>query len=205
MVTRRLAYLALFLAYAQIVFGAVVRITDSGMGCGDHWPKCNGLWFPPLDNTELIIEITHRWIAAGLLIATLALVAVAYLHRDQPRIGGRGGVLRAAALAAGLWLAPAILGAVTVWLELPPLVVVVHLALAMLLLAILAVAVIRAGGFGADHLLDAPMSERTLRGARIAMWIGFLTLILGGLTANVPGAAFSCLGFPHCREMIGRG
>ena len=42
-VTRRLAYLALFLAYAQIVFGAIVRITDSGMGCGDHWPKCNGL------------------------------------------------------------------------------------------------------------------------------------------------------------------
>src|SRR5688500_19386307 len=103
---RRLAYLALFLAYARIVFGAVVRITDSGMGCGDHWPKCNGVWFPRLDNTEVIIEITHRWIAAGLLIATLALVAVAYLHRYQARIGGRGGVLRAAALAAGLWVAP---------------------------------------------------------------------------------------------------
>ena len=55
---RRLAYLALVLAYAQIVFGAIVRITDSGMGCGDHWPKCNGLWFPPLDNTELVIEIS---------------------------------------------------------------------------------------------------------------------------------------------------
>src|SRR5688500_3991969 len=88
-VTCRLAYLALFLAYGQIVVGAVVRITDSGMGCGDHWPKCNGLWFPPLDNAELIIEITHRWIAAALLIATLALVTTAYLHRDQPRIGGR--------------------------------------------------------------------------------------------------------------------
>src|SRR5688500_13097604 len=133
-VTRRLAYLALFLAYAQIVFGAIVRITDSGMGCGDHWPKCNGLWFPPLDNTELVIEITHRWIAAGLLVATLALVAVAYAQRDQPRIGGRGGVFRAATLAAALWLAPAVLGAITVWLELPPIVVVVHLALAMALL-----------------------------------------------------------------------
>src|SRR5918999_1887113 len=123
--TRRLAYLALVLAYAQIVFGAVVRITDSGMGCGDHWPKCNGLWFPPLANTELVIEITHRWIALGLLVAILALLVAAYVRRGEPGIGGRGGVLRMATIAAFLWIAPAILGAITVWLELPPLVVVV--------------------------------------------------------------------------------
>jgi len=195
---RRLAYLALFLAYAQIVFGAVVRITDSGMGCGDHWPKCNGLWFPPLDNTELIIEITHRWIAAGLLIATLALVAVAYLHRHQPRIGGRGGVLRAAALSAGLWLAPAILGAVTVWLELPPLVVVVHLALAMALLAVLAITVMRAGGFGAIAVEREGAAPRAARAAFAAAVMAFVVVILGGLTANVPGAAPACQGFPLC-------
>ncbi len=202
MVTRRLAYLALFLAYAQIVFGAVVRITDSGMGCGDHWPKCNGLWFPPLDNTELIIEITHRWIAAALLIATLALVITAYLHRHQPRIGGRGGVLRAASLAAGLWLAPAILGAVTVWLELPPLVVVVHLALAMALLAVLAVAVIRAGGFGAITAEREVIAPRAMRAAFAAAVLAFLVVILGGFTANIPGAAPACQGFPLCNGTV---
>src|SRR5688500_11566903 len=199
---RRLAYLALFLAYAQIVFGAVVRITDSGMGCGDHWPKCNGLWFPPLDNTELIIEITHRWIAAGLLIATLALVAVAYLHRYQPRIGGRGGVLRAAALAAGLWLAPAILGAVTVWLELPPLVVVVHLALAMALLAVLAVTVMRAGGFGAITAEREAVAPRAMRAAFAAATLAFVVVVLGGFTANVPGAAPACQVFPLCNWSV---
>jgi heme A synthase len=200
--TRRLAYLALFLAYAQIVFGAVVRITDSGMGCGDHWPKCNGLWFPPLDNTELIIEITHRWIAAGLLIATVALVVAAYLHRHEPRIGGRGGVLRAASLAAALWLAPAILGAITVWLELPPLVVVIHLALAMALLAVLAVTVMRAGGLGATAAERGGVAPRAARAAIAAAVVTFVVVILGGFTANVPGAAPACQGFPLCNGRV---
>ena len=201
-VTRRLAYLALFLAYAQIVFGAVVRITDSGMGCGDHWPKCNGQWFPSLTNTELVIEITHRWIAAGLLMATLALVATAYLHRHQPRIGGRGGVLRAASLAAGLWLAPAILGAITVWLELPPLVVVIHLALAMALLAVLAVTAIRAGGFGAYAVERERAAPRAMRAGVAAAAITFVVVILGGFTANIPGAAPACQGFPLCNGSV---
>jgi heme A synthase len=202
MLTRRLAYLALVLAYAQIVFGAIVRITDSGMGCGDHWPKCNGLWFPPLDNTELVIEITHRWIAAGLLIATLALVATAYTQRHRPGIGGRGGVLRIATVAAGLWLAPAILGAVTVWLELPPLVVVVHLALAMGLLGVLAVAVIRAGGFGAMTVERGTVALRAARGALAAAALAFVVVIMGGFTANVPGAAPACQGFPLCNGSV---
>ena len=199
---RRLAYLALVLAYAQIVFGAIVRITDSGMGCGDHWPKCNGLWLPPLDNPELIIEITHRWIALALLIATIALVAVAYRRRSVPGVAGRGGVLRAATLSAALWIAPAVLGAITVWLELPPLVVVVHLALAMTLLAVLAVAVIRAGGFGAGALTGEAIAPRALRAAIAAAVLAFTVVILGGFTANVPGAAPACQGFPLCNGSV---
>ncbi len=46
---RRLAYLATALLFALIVLGGIVRITGSGMGCGDDWPKCNGEWFPPLE------------------------------------------------------------------------------------------------------------------------------------------------------------
>jgi len=37
---RRLGYLALVVGFAQVLFGAIVRITGSGMGCGDHWPDC---------------------------------------------------------------------------------------------------------------------------------------------------------------------
>ena len=44
------------------------------MGCGDHWPRCDGEWFPPLDLPTLI-EISHRW-AAALVSALVFAVAV---------------------------------------------------------------------------------------------------------------------------------
>jgi heme a synthase len=37
---RRLSLLALGTACLHLVFGAIVRITGSGMGCGNNWPKC---------------------------------------------------------------------------------------------------------------------------------------------------------------------
>ena len=71
---RRLAWVALVLAFGQIVFGAIVRITGSGMGCGDSWPQCAGQWLPPLERPDLIIEVTHRYIAAALTLVIIALV-----------------------------------------------------------------------------------------------------------------------------------
>ena len=87
---RRLSILSLILGVGQVVFGAIVRITGSGLGCGDHWPKCLGHWFPPLDRFDLIIEVTHRYIAATLSVAILALLVVAFLRRSTPGVGGRG-------------------------------------------------------------------------------------------------------------------
>ncbi|HEX6966719.1 MAG TPA: COX15/CtaA family protein [Gemmatimonadaceae bacterium] len=199
---RRLSYVALALAYLQIVFGAIVRITGSGLGCGDHWPTCTGEWFPPLTSTHLIIEITHRFIAASLFVAIVALVVVAWAKRDEPGVSGRGGVLRAAGLAMGLWFVPAIFGAITVWLELPPLVIVVHLLLAMTLLAVLAVAVIRAGGLGGRAARAGGVSSRTARGAFAAAALALIVVAMGAMTANVPAAAAACHGFPLCNGQL---
>src|SRR5260221_14035201 len=65
--TRRytlLAWTAAAATYLLIVLGAVVRITGSGLGCGDHWPLCNGHLFPPLDDIGTVIEWSHRLGAA---------------------------------------------------------------------------------------------------------------------------------------------
>ncbi|GGJ20624.1 COX15/CtaA family protein [Deinococcus roseus] len=43
-----------------ILWGAWVRITGSGAGCGDHWPDCNGTIFPRTHQVESLIEFTHR-------------------------------------------------------------------------------------------------------------------------------------------------
>ena len=199
---RRFSYAALALATLQIIFGAIVRITGSGMGCGDHWPTCHGQWFPPLNRIDLVIEVMHRYIAATLVAAVAVLVVSAFRQRREPGIGGRGGVLRSAALAAVLVVSAAVLGAVTVKLGLHPLVVVAHLAIAMVLLATLVLAVVRSGGLGAGRLTAGDASPKTVRGARAAAALAFMVLIMGALTANLPGAALACLGFPLCNGSI---
>lgn len=197
---KRLSAVALVLAFAQIVFGAIVRITGSGMGCGDHWPKCAGMWFPPHDRMDLIIEITHRYIALGLSLVIVALLVAAFTRRNEPGVAGNGGVLRPATLAGALVVAAALLGAVTVKLALNPLVIAAHLTIAMSLLATLAVGLGRAGGLGANADLTGA-TPRTFRAARAAVGLAIVTLVLGALTANLPDAAASCGGFPWCRTI----
>ena len=198
---KKLSLVALILAFAQIVFGAIVRITGSGMGCGDHWPKCLGQWFPPHDRMDLIIEITHRYIAFALSLVILALVIIAFLRRSEAGVGGRGGVLRPTVIAGCLVVIAALLGAVTVKLALNPLVIAAHLTIAMALLATLAVVLARAGGLGMSADLKGT-TGRSFRGARFAVVLALLTIVFGALTANVPDAAAACPGFPWCTEYM---
>ncbi len=200
---RRIGYLALLLCFAQVVFGAIVRITGSGMGCGDHWPDCYGSFTPAHNAPTLLVEISHRYGAAALSIAIVALALAAWFKRREPGVGGRGGVLRLAFTAILLTLVAALFGAVTVKLELNRWVVVTHLAIAMALLAVLVVLVVRAGGFGAASV--PARYERTHRSARVAAVLTFLALVLGALTANTPGAPFACQGFPWCRLVAASG
>src|SRR5216110_3090307 len=94
-----LAWIAAACAYLLIVFGAIVRISGSGMGCGDHWPLCYGHLFPPMNRPDLVVEWTHRLLASILVLTVAAFAVVAWRVRAEPRVGGRGGVLRAVLLA----------------------------------------------------------------------------------------------------------
>lgn len=194
---RRLAYLALLIGLGQIIFGAIVRISGSGMGCGDHWPDCYGSFTPAQNAPSLLIEISHRYGAAALSLSILALAVAAWAKRGEFGVSGRGGVLRPSLLAILLVIVAALFGAVTVKMQLDPIVVVTHLAIAMSLLAVLVVVVVRARGFSAASI-DA-RAPRTFRAGQAAVGLTFLALVLGALTANTPGAPLACQGFPWCR------
>jgi cytochrome c oxidase assembly protein subunit 15 len=196
---RRLGLLALVIGFAQVVFGAIVRITGSGLGCGDHWPDCFGSFTPAHSGPTLLVEISHRYGAAALSLAIIALVAVVWIKRNEPGVGGPGGVLRPSLLSILLVFVAALFGAITVKMELNPFVVVVHLAIAMALLATLVVVVVRAGGLGAGTV--PARYERTFRSANAAAGLTFLALVFGAFTANTAGAAISCQGFPWCRAI----
>jgi len=68
-------YAGALLAYLLfvIVFGAWVRITGSGAGCGDHWPTCHGELVPRSPSAQTLIEYTHRLTSGSLGLMALAL------------------------------------------------------------------------------------------------------------------------------------
>jgi cytochrome c oxidase assembly protein subunit 15 len=195
---RRFSYAAFAVACLHLVFGAVVRISGSGMGCGDHWPRCYGRWFPPLDRPDLIIEVSHRYLASILLLSLLALLAAAWRRRREPGVGGRGGVLRSAALAVALGVSAALLGAMTVKLGNAPFATLAHWTVAMSLVAAVVACVVRTGGLGGAAARLGGATARARRGALAAAALALLTVVMGGLTAKYPGAAVACRDFPLC-------
>lgn len=196
----RLATLAVALTYLHLVFGGIVRITGSGMGCGDHWPKCNGSWVPPFNDPTVMIEWTHRLLALLVILSIVWLVASARAHGSEPGVGGSGGVYRPASLALFLVIAVALLGMVTVKLGNTTFATLAHWSLAMALLGVLIMAAVRAGAFGGREARAAGGSARAMRSLGAGAAMAFLVVVLGGLVAKYPGAAAACPGFPLCGD-----
>jgi heme A synthase len=202
--TRRetqLAWTAAAATYLLIVLGAIVRITGSGLGCGDHWPLCNGRLFPPLDDIGTLIEWSHRLVAAVVSLLVAAVAGYAWWLRRVPASKFPGlapGVSQASHapfVALGLLILQILLGAITVKLELPPWTVILHLGTAMLLLAVLLVA-----ATAAQLAPGASPGNTEPRGAGLLV-LAFATVLLGALTANL-GAAAACTGFPLCNGTV---
>ena len=83
-----------FLVYllGVILFGAWVRITHSGAGCGSHWPMCNGEVIPIAPSLETLIELTHRLTSGLLGIVGLVLVGWALLRFGRDRVSLAAGI-----------------------------------------------------------------------------------------------------------------
>jgi heme A synthase len=196
--TRRLSIAALVVACLHLVFGAIVRISGSGMGCGDHWPKCYGYWFPPLSRPDLIVEVSHRYLASILTLAVLSMAFVAWRNRDVAGIGGKGGALRSALGAVGAVFTAAILGGVTVKMGNAPWATVAHWLVAMTLLAMVATTAMRTGALGGASAMAQRGTSRAKRSAFAAAALAIFAVALGGLTAKYPGAAVGCTTVPMC-------
>jgi heme A synthase len=201
---RVLACVSAAATLALIALGGVVRVTGSGMGCGDHWPLCHGRLLPPLDLPTLI-EYGHRLAAAVVGVLVIALAVAAWRTHHAAR--------RLATAAAALLVVQVLLGAVTVRLGLPAWTVTLHLATAMLLLAALLAAAYQPAAAPERPLpaLDGPAALRETGGDRAgerpearraglataAVTLGFLVVLAGGLVANLHAGA-ACHGFPLC-------
>jgi cytochrome c oxidase assembly protein subunit 15 len=108
----RFAWFVVGYDVAVILWGAYVRATGSGAGCGSHWPLCNGEFLPSAPHAHTAIEFTHR-LTSGVSL-TLAAILLFWCWRrttkgDWPRY--------TAVAAAALLLNEAILGALLVLVD----------------------------------------------------------------------------------------
>jgi heme A synthase len=136
---RRLADLTAVVTFLLIIVGGVVRVSDSGLGCGPGgsgtkgWPLCGGDVIPVVGDENTLIEFSHRLLAA-VVVALIALLCWRS-YRDLRR---RNGWAFRGSVAAGLLvLAQAGLGGLTVEHSLKEELVAAHLGTAMLLLGLL--------------------------------------------------------------------
>jgi len=88
----RLAWSVLGYNVAVILWGAFVRATGSGAGCGRHWPLCNGEVVPRPKSIETIIEAGHRATSGLALIAVIVLLVMTFRVLPRGHRARRGAV-----------------------------------------------------------------------------------------------------------------
>jgi heme a synthase len=210
---RKLLFIALFLTFDLIMFGAFVRVTDAGLGCPD-WPGCYGKASPlgaieairaeaavrpdgPVTVFKAWVEMLHRYVAAvlGLMIIAIAVIA------SRARPGGSAASPELRRLAPTLaWITvvwvivQGIFGAWTVTLKLKPLVVTAHLLGGMILFALLLAQAARVS----RHPPVPPGAAR--HGALVLASLAavFVQIALGGwVSTNY--ATLACQDFPLCQ------
>jgi len=108
----RFAWLALAYNIAVILWGAYVRATGSGAGCGNRWPLCNGTVLPRAPQVQTIIEFTHR-LTSGLAILMVSSLLVWCWRKTSKGDWAR----RSSLLAIVLLFNEALLGALLVLFE----------------------------------------------------------------------------------------
>jgi heme A synthase len=211
---RRLADLTAVATFLLIILGGVVRVSESGLGCGpegsgtEGWPLCGGNLIPLVGDLNRIIEFSHR-LLAGVVAVMIGLLV---WRATRIRRDGLHWPLRGAIAAGVLVLVQAALGGLTVEKGLAEELVAAHLGLAMLLLGLVLWLGFRARIEGRPT--EAPIS-RLKPFAAVAGVLLLAAIVAGGYMAgteeegvsearpNVAGAHLACgEQFPGC---LGRG
>jgi heme A synthase len=190
---QRLCLITCIVVFGLIVLGGVVRATDSGDGCPD-WPLCHGQLIPKTDKHTLI-EYSHRATASVVGLMVLAIAVTAWRkHRNTPRI------LYPSLLAFGLVLVQGGLGGAAVLNDLAAEIVMVHLGLALTILALLMLI-----AYTAFHETDPlPPLGSSVAAGRLGVLsaVGVMSLMVIGAYVAVADYSLACSGWPLCNGEV---
>ena len=190
--TRNLAFITCAVTVILVGVGVYVRATGSGLGCPD-WPTCHGGIVPPHEQ-EALIESTHRFVAALVGVLVIATAVFAWRH-----FRGTPAVLCPAIAAVPLVGIQGVIGAITVWEELPPEIVATHLLLAMVILTVMAATALAMfneirGGIPPEQRAAA---WRVGQRAIVTLVLFAAVVWMGGYLGE-SGGSTACEGWPLC-------
>jgi heme A synthase len=180
---RKYAVFCLFYNVLVILWGAYVRASGSGAGCGSHWPLCNGEVIPRPERIQTWIELTHRLSSGLCLVFAIALMMWAW--RAFPK---KHPARVAANWTFGLTISEALVGAALVLLALVEhdqsvlraVSISLHLVNTLFLLGALTLTVRFSYGFAAPAKLWEPRPKRWIL---LSLFGTTLLGITGALTA----------------------
>jgi protoheme IX farnesyltransferase len=179
-----------------IFFGAVVRVTGSGMGCPD-WPLCYNQIIPPAE-LPAWIEFLHRVIAAiaGLLTVTIAVMAWRSYREYRS-------IYVSSVAAVALVLFQAFLGGVTVWYNNAPVTVIAHLIAAVSYLALTLVITVVAH-LPAEYVTSPgiPTGHKGFFRFLIIAAVLLMVLLITGAVVVGTGTGLACPDWPLCQGEI---
>lgn len=205
----RFAWATLVVNIGVIVFGAYVRATGSGAGCGASWPTCNGEVIPSALDGARAVEFTHRMTSGLALIMVAILLWRVWRSFPSGHLARRGAVLSAVFI-----IGEALIGAVIVLYEwvaddssvARTVAVPLHLVNTLLLLAALAVTVWWVGGGGPLRFAnDRPLARRLVVAAAGVMLIaatGSITALADTLFPSESVAAGLREGFTTAEHFL---
>jgi len=185
---QRLSVFTTVATFFLIFVGGLVRVSGAGLGCPD-WPKCFGRWIPPLHAEDLpagfdaqSFNVTLAWIEyinrligvlVGFLILATAIMAILYLRRQRR-------ILIPAIFAALFVAFQGWLGSVVVSSLLEPLLVSLHLLIALLIVSLL-IYITQALHYLKDGLLPKSTAvNKPLRNWIVILWVVALFQIVIG-------------------------
>jgi protoheme IX farnesyltransferase len=189
---QKLTLITAMVTYALVVLGGVVRVTGSGLGCPD-WPLCYGQPLPSAQ-TEAILEMAHRYVAALVTLLVIVVAVTAWRgHRQNPW------VFRPAMMGAGVIFFQIILGAITVLFKNHPLTVVAHFGAALTMLAC-ATIIATAARLPAEAVSSGQTPLR--KWARLSVLFVIGLLFFGALVTGTSSALGCLTDWPLCRGAL---
>jgi cytochrome c oxidase assembly protein subunit 15 len=174
---RRVALAAVGVLILIVATGATVRLTGSGLGCPE-WPTCTTKHALP-QSYHSYIEFSNRVVSAITVFTTLALAVAAWLTRGLSR---RGKWL-ATAVCVGV-LAQAPFGAIVVYYDLNPYLVISHLLLTLLVLGLSVLVLLEAARLVRG---GAPILPGLVRVGSAALLVAVSVLVVSGTVATAAG------------------